>query len=365
MKRAVICTSNPQDYIPQLKEYSIMIVDPNCQIDRYNYLLEKSDWSLLITDKEEKYRDGNDYPNERILLYTSGTTGDSKFYGFTQEQIEIAIKNNISAYNITNNDRYASVMPLWHAHGQSFYWTTQYAKCDVQYFPPTQLRSVVKYAPTFSTSVPHILKLLKNFNFNKLRFLASAGSPMSVELYHALKNKFQIPILEAFGMTETISHCFTNPLYGEQRVGTIGLPNGIEARIEDQCLYIRGPSLSNAGWIDTGDLADQDEKGYYRILGRGVDQINVKGVKLNPASLELQLKNKVLNLDNCVIFGVDTVNCIFTGSAIQNQIQEFLLSLGPYCKAKHIIKLDEIPLTSSGKISRIFLNNLLMQEKLK
>jgi acyl-coenzyme A synthetase/AMP-(fatty) acid ligase len=257
------------------------------------------------------------------------------------------------------------VQPLWHAHGQSFYWTAQYAKCEIEYFAPAQLRSVVKYAPTFTTSVPHVLKLLKNFNFSTLRFLAVAGHPMSADLYHELKNKFQIPIIEAFGMTESISHCFTNPLYGEQRVGTIGLPNGVDARIQDQQLYIRGPSLCNTGWINTGDLADQDEKGYYRILGRAIDQINVKGIKLNPTSLEFQLKNKVSELGDCVVFGVDSVNCVFTGSAKQNQIQEFFSSLGTKCRAKHIIKLDKIPLTNSGKISRIFLNELLQQEKLK
>ena len=154
MKRAVIATSNPQYYIPQLSDYSIMVVDPNSQIDRYNYLLEKADWSLLITDKKERYQDGADYHNERIVLYTSGTTGDSKFYSFSQDQIEGIAKNNILAYNITENDRYASIMPLWHAHGQSFYWTMMYAKCSIEYFSMKQLKSLPAYSPTFPQPFP-------------------------------------------------------------------------------------------------------------------------------------------------------------------------------------------------------------------
>ena len=76
MKRAVICTNNPQDYIDQVVDYSVMIVDPRASDSRKNYLLDNADWSLLITDQGHYYRDGQDYPNEKLLWYTSGTTGD-------------------------------------------------------------------------------------------------------------------------------------------------------------------------------------------------------------------------------------------------------------------------------------------------
>ena len=87
MKRAILCVENPQDYIPRLDDYSIMIINPNATPARNQYLLANSDWSLLITDTEEKTRDGADYPNERVLWYTSGTTGDSKFCSFSQRQL--------------------------------------------------------------------------------------------------------------------------------------------------------------------------------------------------------------------------------------------------------------------------------------
>ena len=360
MKRAVICTLDPQNYISQLADYSIMIINPESKLDRYNYLLEKSDWSVLITEQGTMYRNGNDYPNEKILMFTSGTTGDSKFYSFSQEKINTMAKNNISAYNITENDRYASVMPLWHAHGQSFYWTMKYANCEIEYFPSKQLKLVPKYAPTFTTAVPAILRVLNKFKFNTLRFVASAGAALTDNLYRELTSTLQVPIIEAFGMTENISHCFTNPLYGEQRIGTVGLPFGVTTYIdENKHLYIKGPSVVVDGWLDTGDLAIQDEKGYYRILGRSVDQINVKGIKLNPASIETQLKNNITGITDCVIFGTNWVNCMYVGDAPVDTIQKFLLSLGPYCKAKNIINVTEIPLNNSGKISRSFLNTTL------
>ena len=361
MKRAVICVSNPQVYIPQLKnEYSLMIINPESSPARIDYLLEKADWSLLITNTQEKYRNGNNYDDEYVLLYTSGTTGDSKFYSFSKQQIEIISKNNISAYNITENDRYASVMPLWHAHGQSFYWTMQYANCDIEYFPTKQLKYISKYSPTFTTAVPNILQFLKRFNFDNLRFVASAGASLSDDLYIKLKDIFQVPILEAFGMTESISHCFTNPLEGEQRIGTVGLPNGIDAYIDQhKHLHIKGPSIAIDGWLDTGDLAEQDQKGYYKILGRSTEQINVNGIKLNPVSLERQLLEYMPKIKECAIFGTDAVKCIYVGDAPADKIQQFLLNIGPHCKAKTIVQLDEMPLNNSGKVSRSFLNQLI------
>ena len=89
MKRAVLCVYNPQDYIDQLQDYSIMIINPDSPESRNQYLLTKSDYSLLITANGEQHRNGQNYPNERLFWYTSGTTGDSKFCSFTQEQIDL------------------------------------------------------------------------------------------------------------------------------------------------------------------------------------------------------------------------------------------------------------------------------------
>jgi long-chain acyl-CoA synthetase len=171
-----------------------------------------------------------------------------------------------------------------------------------------------------------------------------------------LKQKFNVPVVEAFGMTEALSHCFTNPLHGEQRAGTIGLPDGIDAKIENGHLMIKGATVSAHDWYDTGDLADQDCAGYYRILGRSRDQINVRGIKLNPVSLENQLLAGVPGIAECVIFGEHDVRCLYVGNCDSTAIDDFLSKLGNYCKPKFIQAVDSIPVVPSGKISRSFLS---------
>ena len=315
MKRAVICVTHPERYISKLPEYSIMIINPDAMPTRRQYLLENSDWSLLITNTEIKTRDGGDYPNERLFWYTSGTTGDSKFCSFTQLQVDNLANTIRTAYKLTDNDRYVSIMPLWHAHGQGVYWAAQQAGCEINFLKVKDIRSMPEYHPTFITAIPDVLNVVADLKFDGLRFIRSASAPLPNKLYKHLLDQHGVPIIEAFGMTEALSHCFTNPLEGEQRIGTIGLPSGITARINNNGhLFIQGLNVYVNDWFDTGDLAEQDERGYYKILGRSNDQINIRGVKINPASLEKQLLESISGLQECVVFGTDTVKCLYVGN---------------------------------------------------
>jgi long-subunit acyl-CoA synthetase (AMP-forming) len=336
-----------------------MTVTPDTPPARQKYLLDHSDWSMKITVDGTEYRDGGNYENERIFAYTSGTTGDSKFYSFSQAQIDDCIDRMIQSYEITANDRYVGIMPLWHAHGQAFYWLTKKIKCETHFMSVAGLRNMPNYQPTFVTGVPDILKAMPQLNFDSLRFIRSASSAMPDWLYKNLQQRFGVPVIEAFGMTEAYSHCFTNPLHGEHRLGTVGLPDGIEATINDEGhLLIRGPSVVTDDWFDTGDLAEQDSAGYYRILGRSVDQLNIKGKKFNPSSLESQVLKHITTVSECVIFGDHEFNCLYVGDCDPTEVLTFLLSLDPQLRPVMLNKTDEIPSQHSGKISRSYLKKL-------
>jgi len=121
-------------------------------------------------------------------------------------------------------------------------------------------------------------------------------------------------------------------------------------------LFIKGPTVCTDDWYDTGDLAEQDSAGYYRIVGRSKDQLNIRGIKLNPTSIEQQLLNAVPELNECVIFGADRVKCMYVGNCEPATITKFLTSLGSHCRPVLVKSMESIPLSPSGKISRNFLN---------
>lgn len=359
MKRAVICVANPWDYIPKYEhQYSIMVLNPASTIERNQYLLDNADWSVLVTANGEEYRDGGSYPNEKLFWYTSGTTGDSKFCSFKQYQVDHVCDKMIKSYDITANDRYVSIMPLWHAHGQMLYWLSRRVGMETTFLPINKLASIHTYSPTFLSAIPDILKALMKQRFDSLRFVRSASSALPPQLYTIMTEEFQVPILESFGMTETCSHCFTNPLHGEQRTGTIGIPDGIDAKIEDGHLLVKGVSVAYDGWFDTGDLAELDTVGYYKILGRVQDRINVRGFKLNPLSLENQIREMLPEINELAIFGVDNVKCVYSGAYTEQQVIDSLNKLGQYCRPSLVKQLMEIPKNNSGKISRNLLNSI-------
>ena len=358
MKRAVLLVPNPWDFIPQLTDYSIMIINPDTPPARLKYLLDNADWSLLITEHGEQHRDGIFMAEEKMFVYTSGTTGDSKFYSFGQAQVDHCVDQICQSYQLTANDRYVGVMPLWHAHGQAFYWATQRANCQATFVPVSKLAQVHTHEPTFITAIPDIVKALARQKFNHLRFVRTASTPLPPSFYHSFQENFNVPIIEAFGMTEAYSHCFTNPLDGEQRIGTIGLPSGIEAKIAQGRLHIKGPAVVAYDWLDTGDLADQDSAGYYRILGRASDRINVRGYKLDPLSIETQLAELLPDIDKCAVFGTTSVKCIYTGSCSADQVRTALLAISSFCRPDVLQLVDSIPVNASGKVSRAYLDQL-------
>jgi acyl-coenzyme A synthetase/AMP-(fatty) acid ligase len=142
-------------------------------------------------------------------------------------------------------------------------------------------------------------------------------------------------------------------------MGTVGLPDGIEATISKEGhLLIHGFSVVNDNWIDTGDLAEQDSAGYYRILGRSVDQLNIKGKKFNPSSLESQLLRQFPQIKECVIFGVHELNCLYVGQGDAKEIQKFLFGLDSHLRLALLENVEEILLKYPGKISRSYLKAL-------
>lgn len=356
MKRAVLCVRDPENYIPSLADYSLMIVNPDSTPARLEYLLKRADWSLLVTEQGQQTRNGADYVDERLLWYTSGTTGDSKFRSFTQEQLDAQCKTICNSYSITANDRYLSVMPLWHAHGQGLYWAAQYAQCEVKYAKPAELKSRIDFSPTFVSAIPDFLQALTRQQFNDLRFVRSASSALPDALHDRLSAWTSAPVIEAFGMTEALSHCFTNPLNGPQRKGTVGLPDGVTAKIVDGVLHIQGRSMFQRDWYDTGDIAEQDDLGYYRILGRVVDRLNVKGYKLDPLSIENQLYNLV-DVTEVAVFGTDTVMCVYTGNVDEVEVRRALTSIDAHCNPKFLKRVDDIPKNAAGKVSRSYLKD--------
>jgi long-subunit acyl-CoA synthetase (AMP-forming) len=159
--------------------------------------------------------------------------------------------------------------------------------------------------------------IVSSFGLDQCRIALTGSAPCSsevLEFFHALG----LRVSEAWGMTETSCAGTWNGL-GKIKIGSVGrtIP-GLEARIApDGELVVRagtvspgyyrdpertGQCLDAAGWLHTGDMAEVDEDGYYRIVDRKKELIiNAYGKNISPANLESLLKNHPLIGQACVV----------------------------------------------------------------
>ncbi|CAN5267547.1 acyl-CoA synthetase [soil metagenome] len=173
--------------------------------------------------------------------------------------------------------------------------------------------------PTLFTSL--IQQPFADYDLSCLKFALCAASPMSIELMNQVERLTGVTIVEAYGLTEATCTVSMNPLKGERRVGSVGLPlpfeeirivvrdpiSGLDRLAEDGetgSVVVAGPHVfpgylseqHNIGlwvdqgddrkWLDTGDLGVVDVDGYLWLKGRTKDLIIRSGHNLDPAMIE-------------------------------------------------------------------------------
>jgi long-chain acyl-CoA synthetase len=141
------------------------------------------------------------------------------------------------------------------------------------------------------------------------------------------EEKFNIPMVEAYGLTEVTTAATANPVFGVRKPGSVGLPlPGLEVKIFDEEdrevptgevgeVVIQGPAVMKGyynnpqataetlknGWLHTGDLGKRDEEGYVYILDRKKDMIICSGYNVYPREIEELLHTHPAVLEAAVI----------------------------------------------------------------
>jgi long-chain acyl-CoA synthetase len=205
--------------------------------------------------------------------------------------------------------------------------------------------------------------------------IISGGASMPVDL-EIFWNRLGFALVQGYGMTETAALVTLNHPFRIGR-GTIGkaLP-GREVRLDDTGeLLVRGDMVAkatwqqgrlqqrNSEWLATGDLAEQNELGEFRFLGRKGDAIILSsGLNLHPADLEAAVSRQP-GVHACAVVSCDLASgpepvCVvlFQGSdaALQKVIRDANRELADFQQMRRVLRWPEItfPYTSTGKLLR-------------
>jgi malonyl-CoA/methylmalonyl-CoA synthetase len=335
-----------------------------------------------------------------LMIYTSGTTGRPKGAMITHGNLTTNINGLHTAWGWQPNDVLMHVLPIFHVHGlvvalhgalnagatavllakfneKHTFELMEKRKCTVFMAVPTIHRRMLAFPDA------------ANYDLSNLRLMTSGSDRLPDDLFLKAQQVYGHTLLERYGMTETGMN-LSNPLHGERRVGSVGLPlPGVSARIAnpktDEPLpdgeigevQVRGAhvcqgywqqpektaaSFTADGWFRTGDLGLREPDGYFTLKGRSKDLIISGGYNIYPPEVELVLADHPGVRASAVIGCPDeqwgervtaviipNLNHPSTAADIIAHCRQYLAS---YKAPKQIIFVDEFPANSLGKVQK-------------
>ena len=257
--------------------------------------------------------------------------------------------------------------------------------------------SIFPGVPTLYTAINHHPDV-KKYALGSVKLCLSGAAPLPMEVAETFERITGGRLVEGFGMTESSPVAIANPLFGERRAGTIGLPMpDTDAKIVDLEtgatlgpgkegeLAISGPQVMKGywgrddetaltiknGWLHTGDIATMDADGFFTIVDRKKDMIAASGLKVLPREVEEVLFQHPKVLE-AVVAGIpdtyrgETVKAyIVLKPGVQATPEEII----EHCKGKlagfkvprQVEFRTELPKTMVGKVLR----RVLVEEEKK
>jgi len=277
------------------------------------------------------------------ILPTGGTTGSPKAVALSHRNL-LANALQIKAWcgNRTGRNTMLAAIPFFHSYGLSTCVTSGVAMAATlvlyhRFDPLAVLKLIEAERPNVFPAVPTMLNLLNQrlrehkdrWNVQSLMWVISGGAALPAETCHEFAEFTGARVVEGYGLSECSPVTHAGPLDGTARVGTIGLPlPDTDARIVDADtgrddlkpgqvgeLIVRGPQVMlgywnnreateqilRDGWLFTGDLATQDEDGFFKIVDRKKDLIITSGFNVYPSDVEFVVKQFTGVKDTAVV----------------------------------------------------------------
>jgi malonyl-CoA/methylmalonyl-CoA synthetase len=331
------------------------------------------------------------------LVYTSGTTGASKGAILTHNNFAANARNLVTCWQISQADRLLLPLPLFHVHGLGnglHVWLTSGCRMRLleRFEHASAAAELLNFRPTLFFGVPAMFVRLLNTAAGQareigrfMRLFVSGSAPLSAQVFEDFHGLFGHFILERYGMTETLM-IISNPIIGERRAGTVGLPlPGVSLRLLDPEgklvpdgttgeVYVSGPSVCAGYWrraeatqtafVDgffrTGDLAERSPDGYYTLQGRRGDLIISGGFNIYPREIEEFLEEQPAVAEAAVVGVPDAVRGEVPLAYIVSRGAPDAAALEAACRAslasfkvpRVFIMVDKMPRTALGKIQK-------------
>jgi malonyl-CoA/methylmalonyl-CoA synthetase len=335
-----------------------------------------------------------------VIIYTSGTTGRPKGAEITHGNLISNLQALHEAWGWQSDDVLLHVLPIFHVHGLfvALHGALHAGATTLlmrEFNAQKTLELLSSGQCSVFMAVPTIHKRLldspnaNQFDLSRVRLITSGSDRLPDEVFTGFQKTFGYTLLERYGMTETGMNC-SNPLHGERRIGSVGLPlPGVNVRIvnsetgellpdgEIGDVQLRGPnvfkgywrqpektsaSFSADGWFQTGDLGFREKDGYITLCGRSKDLIISGGLNIYPPEVERVLVEHP-TVTACAVIGcldeewgekVTAVVVLHKGESVTGEelIRFCRERLAPYKSPKSIVFKEDLPRNAMGKVQK-------------
>ncbi|MFB5283186.1 long-chain-fatty-acid--CoA ligase [Peribacillus sp. Hz7] len=368
---------------------------------------QESTWEHLMETGTSINVYGSPYIDDEdlaVILYTSGTTGKPKGAMLTHRNLVSNADSISKLLELDVKDRVVAVLPMFHvfcmticlnapiACGATVLIQPKFSPHDVVSTIREKKATVFAAVPTMYSFIYQLPEAIAE-DFSSIRLCISGGASIPIELLQNFQNKFNVSILEGYGLSETSPLVAINPLKGTCKPGSIGIDiPGVKSKVVDEErnelprgevgeLVVQGPNVMRGylnmpeataaalidGWLYTGDLARMDEEGYIYIVDRKKDIIIVGGYNVYPREVEEVLYQHPSIVEASVV-GVpdegygESVKAYVVVKDKQLTIDDILHfcqdKLVKYKLPRQVEFLKELPKNSTGKILRRELRQL-------
>ncbi len=359
---------------------------------------------LIRTTPPNPPRPPIDLDDLAALQYTGGTTGVAKAAMLTHRNLSCNVQQ-VRAWFVNarpGREVMLGCLPFFHVFGLTVAMNFPvYIAAAIVLMPdPRDIRQMIsniaRHRVTLFPGVPAMFNAivnspgLENVDLRSVTSCFSGSAPLPVDVLARFEALTGSKIVEGYGLTETSPVTHANPLDGQRKIGSIGVPlpstdtkivslddGAIEVPVGTQGeLLIKGPQVMRAywnkpaesaavltdGWLHTGDVATIDEDRYCFIVGRKKEMINARGYKVYPDEVDAVLMAHP-GVSEAATIGVpdpergETVKSFVVLRKEQAASAEDLLThcrreLAAYKVPRLIEFLDELPKSSTLKILR-------------